>query len=146
MVLHQQSQIMKNLITTCILTVFGLSLQATAIYDTTPIHEPLCCEANSPHISSQALHVIPGDWQKGFVADDPYLTFAEDGTYTTTELSEAGYYVKTGRWTIANNEELLILYPNDGGVLVYTIKNLELDERVLSLEGEEDKDLYLSRI
>ncbi|MEL6661238.1 MAG: hypothetical protein AAFY48_03790 [Bacteroidota bacterium] len=135
---------MKKLITCCVLVALCSVLWSATVYDSLP--ETDCCTLEvTPHGNS-ALEMLPGDWQKGFSNDDPFLSFNADGTYSIADLSEAGYLVKSGRWTLADDGNTLLLHSAEGDLIAYTIKYLELDELVLSPVKGECADWFLSKI
>ena len=135
---------MKKLITLCVLVALSSMLWSATTPDSLP--EKNCCTLSvTPHGNS-ALDMLPGDWQKGFATEEPFLLFSQDGSYSITELSEAGFHIKTGRWTLADDGNTLLLHAADGELLAYTIKYLELDELVLSPVNGKCADWYLSKI
>lgn len=90
--------------------------------------------------------MLPGEWQKGFTSDEPFLTFKLDGSYAIMDFSEAGYFIKTGRWTLADDGDTLLLHMADGDFLAFSIKYLELDELVLSPVNGAGGDLFLNKL
>lgn len=135
---------MQKLITCCILTVFSLALWAATVTDPIPIMDSDCCSLSTPY--NTTLEMLPGEWQKGFNAKEPFLTFKSDGSYAIMDFSEAGYFIKTGRWTLAEDGTTLLLHMADGDFLAYNIKYLELDELVLSPVNGKKEDLFLNKL
>lgn len=135
---------MKKLITSCILTVLSLALWSATVVHDVPITDRDCCTLDAP--ANTTLEMLPGEWQKGFYASEPYLTFKDDGSYAIMDFSEAGYFINTGRWTLADDGTTLLLHMADGDFQAYTIKYLELDELVLSPVNRKGGDLYLNKL
>ena len=136
---------MKKLITCCVLLSLCLTLWSAGTYDSLPIAELDCCELAAP-LNNSTLEMLPGDWQKGFATEEPFLSFKTDGSYAITELSEAGYFIKTGRWTLADDGQTLLLHAADGNLRAYTIKYLQLDELVLSPVNGDCSDWFLNKL
>ncbi len=135
---------MKKLITCCVLVALSSVLWSATVYHVLP--ETECCTLAGTPSSNSALEMLPGDWQKGFVSEEPFLSFNTNGSYSITDLSEAGYLIKTGRWTLANDGNTLLLHSAEGDLIAYTIKYLELDELVLSPVKGGSTDWFLSKI
>lgn len=137
---------MKKLITLCILAVSCLTLWSATVADSVPASQLTETEMIASIAEKTAMEMLTGDWQKGFSANEPYLSFNADGSYSITELSEAGYFVKTGRWMLADEGRTLLLHAADGDLLAFTIKYLELDEMVLAPVGDLEKTVFLNRL
>ena len=135
---------MKKLIICCILITSCLTAWSASLHEN-PVSSEVPVAVNNP-TGNSTLDMLPGDWQKGFTTDEPFLSFTPDGSYSIMEMSEAGYHIKTGRWTLAEDGGTLLLHSAEGKFEAYTIKYLELDEMVLSPADGNGDDWFLNKL
>jgi len=104
--------------------------------------------------TAQTLNTLSGDWQFGFAENSLQYSFALDGKFLSTRRGSEEDELQTGRWTLAGDGHVLLLYTYDGRLQAFNIKYIQLDEMVLSpmMSGQDvapvsaGDDLFLNKL